>query len=457
MENKTEQMLRGPLLPAVIRYTIPIILTSVLQLLFNAADLIVVGQFSGELGPDYVAAVGNTGSLTSLMVNLFIGVSVGVGVTVAQGLGARNREVVHRAVHTALPAALVCSAVLTALGVTFCETFLTWMGTPTDVLPLSTVYMRIYFGGVTFNLIYNFCAAILRAAGDTKRPLQYLVIAGTVNVLLNLIFVTVLRMNVDGVALATTLSQGVSAALVLRALMRRDDECKLVIKKMRFYKAELLKAVSIGVPAGLQTSLFSISNVLIQSSVNSFGKVLMSGNAAAANIESFLYVSMNAFHQTALNFTGQNVGAGNYRRVRQVLFTCLGCVAVLGTVVGVGCYGFAPKLLSLYIPNAPESIYWGTVRMTHIFLLYALCGVMDVSTGALRGMGVSFTPMLISVVGVCGIRIGWILTLFRLPQFHTPQSLYMSYPISWILTFLGQMVLFFIIYRRRTKKLRQTE
>lgn len=457
VENKNEQMLRGPLLPAVLRYTVPIILTSVLQLLFNAADLIVVGRFGGELGPDYVAAVGNTGSLTSLLVNLFIGISVGVGVTVAQGLGAKDHEAVHRAVHTALPAAFVSSAVLTVLGVTFCETFLGWMGTPADVLPLSAVYMRIYFGGITFNLVYNFCAAILRAAGDTKRPLLYLTIAGFINVILNMIFVMVFHLNVAGVALATTLSQGVSALLVVRALMRRTDECRLYLRKMRFYKAELLKAIAIGLPAGIQSSMFSISNVLIQSSINSFGKVLMSGNAAAANIESFLYVAMNAFHQTALNFTGQNVGAGNYRRVKQVMFTTLGCVAVLGTAVGVGCYGFAPQLLSLYIPGAQEAIYWGTVRMTYIFLPYALCGVMDVSTGCLRGMGVSLTPMLISVVGVCGIRIGWILTLFRLPQFHTPQSLYISYPISWVLTFAGQMVLFFIIYRRRTRNLRQTE
>jgi len=450
VENKNEQMLRGPLLSAVIRYTVPIILTSVLQLLFNAADLVVVGRFCG---PDSVAAVGNTGSLTSLFVNLFIGISVGVGVTVAQGLGARDAETVHRAVHTALPAALVSSAVLTVLGITFCETFLRWMGTPADVLPLSATYMRIYFGGITFNLVYNFCAAILRAAGDTKSPLIFLIIAGIINVLLNLLFVIVFHMNVAGVALATTLSQGVSAALVVRALMRRKDECKLVLRKMRFYKEQLLKAIIIGLPAGMQSSLFSISNVLIQSSINSFGKVLMSGNAAAANIESFLFVSMNSFHQTALNFTGQNVGAGNYRRVKQVLFTCLGCVAVLGTAVGVGCYGFAPQLLSLYIPGEAESIYWGTVRMGYIFLFYALCGIMDVSTGCLRGMGVSLPPTLISVFGVCGIRIGWIMTLFRLEQFHTPQSLYLSYPISWVVTFLGQILLFFFIYRRRTKNL----
>ncbi len=452
MENKNEQMLRGPLLPAVIRYTVPIILTSILQLLFNAADLVVVGRFCGSVS---VAAVGNTGSLTNLFVNLFIGISVGVGVTVAQGLGARDAQAVHRAVHTALPAALVSSAVLTVLGICFCETFLIWMGTPENVLPLSATYMRIYFAGITFTLVYNFCAAILRAAGDTKSPLIFLVIAGVINVLLNLLFVIVFRMNVAGVALATIISQGISAVLVMWALMRRRDECKLVLRKMRFYKAQLVKAMTIGLPAGIQSSLFSISNVLIQSSINSFGEVLMSGNAAANNIESFLYASMNAFHQTALNFTGQNVGAGNYRRVRQVMFTTLGCVAVLGTAVGVGCYGFASDLLSVYITDSPESIYWGTVRMSYIFLTYALCGIMDVSTGCLRGMGVSLTPTLISIFGICGVRIGWIMTLFRLPQFHTPQSLYFSYPVSWILTFTGQMILFFVIYRRRTRNLEQ--
>ena len=445
-----ERMVRGPLLGAVIRYTVPIILASVLQLLFNAADLVVVGQFCG---PDSVAAVGNTGSLTSLFVNLFIGVSVGVGVTVAQGLGAKNAEAVHRAVHTALPAALVSSALLTVLGIAFCETFLRWMGTPENVLPLSAVYMRIYFAGITFNLVYNFCAAILRAAGDTKRPLIYLIIAGVINVALNLVFVTVLHMNVAGVALATTISQGVSAVLVVRALMRRNDECKLYLRKMRFYKVQLRQAITIGLPAGLQSSLFSISNVLIQSSINSFGTAVMAGNAAANNIESFLYVAMNSFHQTALNFTGQNVGAGNYRRVKHVLLACLGCVAVLGTAVGVGCFGFARQLLSLYIPGATESIYWGTVRMSHIFMLYALCGIMDVSTGCLRGMGVSLPPMLISVFGVCGIRVGWILTFFRLEQFHTPQSLYLSYPISWAVTFLGQIILFCFVYRRHSRNL----
>lgn len=454
LKQKNEAMLSGPLLPAVIRYTVPIILTSVLQLLFNAADLVVVGRFCG---PDSVAAVGNTGSLTSLFINLFIGISVGVGVTVAQGLGAKDAQSVHRAVHTALPAAFVGSAVLTVLGIVFCETFLRWMGTPSDVIGLSAMYMRIYFAGITFNLVYNFCAAILHAAGDTKSPLLFLSVAGVINVGLNLIFVTVLHMNVAGVALATTLSQGVSAVLVVRALMRREDECKLYLRKMRFYKQQLLKAITIGLPAGLQSSLFSISNVLVQSSINSFGKVLMSGNAAANNIESFLYVAMNSFHQTALNFTGQNVGAGNYRRVKQVLFTCLGCVATLGTAVGVGCYGFAPQLLSLYIPGAEEAIYWGTVRMSYILLFHALCGIMDVSTGCLRGMGASLSPTLISVFGICGIRIGWIMTLFRLPQFHTPQSLYASYPVSWVVTFLGQMLLFIIIYRRRTRNLQQTE
>lgn len=448
MKQTNESMLRGPLLGSIIRYTIPIILTSVLQLLFNAADLVVVGRFCGS---NSVAAVGNTGSLTSLMVNLFIGISVGVGVTVAQGLGAKDSQIVHRAVHTALPMALIGSVVLTAVGMLFSETFLTWMGTPEKILPLSAQYMRIYFAGITFSLVYNFCAAILRAAGDTKSPLIYLTIAGVVNVALNLLFVLVFHMDVAGVALATTISQGISAVLVVLALMRRGDDCRLELRKMRIYKVPLLKALRIGLPAGIQSSLFSISNVLIQSSINSFGEIVMSGNAAAGNIESFLYVSMNAFHQTALNFMGQNVGAGNYRRARKVLFCCLGCVAVLGTVVGVGAFQFASQLLSIYITDSQEAIYWGTVRMSFIFLTYALCGIMDVSTGALRGMGVSLTPTLISIFGVCGVRIGWISTVFQFPQYHTPECLYFSYPVSWVLTFLGQMIAFFIIYRHRVK------
>lgn len=449
MKKLDNNMVSGPLFLNIVFYTIPIILTSILQLLFNAADLVVVGQFCGSIS---VAAVGATGSITNLLVNFFVGLSIGVGVSVAHGLGSREYKMVHNAIHTAMPVALLSGAILTIIGVAFCEDFLRLMGTPENVLPLSTVYMKIYFAGITFTMVYNYCAAILRAAGDTKSPLIFLSIAGVVNVVLNLVFVVAFDMNVAGVALATTISQGISAVLVVIALMKRNDSCKLELKKMHFYRQQLGKILRIGLPAGIQSSLFAISNVLIQSSVNSFGDIFMSGNAASANIEGFVYVSLNAFHQTAVNFIGQNLGAGQYRRVSKILQICLGSVLVVGIVFGTLVYISGPVLLSVYITDSKEAIAYGMIRLAYICLSYFLCGLMDVSTGALRGMGSSFVPMLISVLGVCGFRIAWIYTAFQIESFHTPQCLYISYPVSWIITFLCQIISFVIIYRRHIRK-----
>lgn len=449
--NQTNQtMLKGPLFRNIVSYTVPIILTSLLQLLFNAADLIVVGQFCGSVS---VAAVGATSSITNLMVNFFIGLSVGAGVCVAHGLGGREDEVVHRTIHTALPTAIFSGIVLTFVGIFYSETFLRMMGTPENVLKLSAVYMKIYFAGITFNMVYNFCASILRAAGDTKSPLVFLTIAGVVNVVLNVFFVRSLHMNVAGVALATTISQGISAVLVVIVLMRRTDACRLELKKMRIHTAQFLKIVRIGLPAGIQSSLFSISNVLIQSSVNSFGDVFMSGNAAASNIEGFVYVMINAFSQTSVNFVGQNMGARQLDRVKKTVWICLGCVMAVGLVAGSVAYLLGPKLLAIYITDSPEAITFGLIRLGYICLPYFLCGLMDASTGALRGMGASIAPMLISVLGVCGFRIGWIYSVFAQPQYHTPQCLYISYAISWALTFAAQMIAFAIVYRRHVKRL----
>ena len=450
MKKQNQTMLTGPLLPNIILYTVPIILTSVLQLLFNAADLVVVGRFCGSVS---VAAVGSTTAITNLLVNFFIGLSVGAGVTVAHGLGSQRGSVVHNTVHTALPVALVSGVFLTVVGVCFSETFLRMMGTPEDVLDLSALYMKIYFGGIVFTMVYNFCAAILRAAGDTKSPLVFLTFAGVVNVVLNLIFVTKLHMNVAGVALATVIAQAISAALVVLALMRRTDACRLQLKKLRFHKEQLSKMLRIGLPAGVQSALFSISNVLIQSSVNSFGGVLMSGNAAAGNIEGFIYAAINSFHQTAVNFIGQNAGARQYKRVHQTLIWCLVCAAAAGLVLGGLSYGFGQQLLSLYITDSPEAIAWGMLRLGIVGATYLLCGLMDVTTGALRGLGESFTPMVLSILGVCGIRIGWIYTIFRIPAFHTPQSLYVAIPVSWTVTFLFQLTAFLKLYRKHKSQM----
>ena len=450
MAKKKIDMCNGPLFSGIIRHTVPIILTSILQLLFNAADLVVVGRFCGSIS---VAAVGATGSLSNLIVNLFIGLSVGCGVSVAQAIGARDDEATHRTIHTAIPTAIISGIVLTVIGVSLSETFLGWMGTPENVLELSSVYMKIYFCGMTFNMVYNFGASILRAAGDTKGPLIYLSSAGVINIVLNVIFVTQFNMNVAGVALATTISQGISAALVISALMKRTDACKFSFKKMHFYSHQLKRMLSIGIPAGIQGSLFSISNVIIQSSINSFGDVLMSGNAAAVNIEGFVYVLMNAFHQSALNFTGQNVGAMNYKRVKKILFICLGCVSVAGLVSGGLVYIFGEQLLSIYITDSPEAIAYGMTRLSLICLPYFLCGLMDTTTGAIRGMGVSLSPMIITILGVCVFRIGWVFTVFQLPQFHTPSCLYFSYTVSWSVTFLIELLAFFMIYKKRTKSI----
>ncbi len=451
MSRRNIDMVNGSLFKNVIVYTIPIILTGVLQLLFNAADLIIVGQFCGSIS---VAAVGATGAITNLIVNLFVGLSVGTGVTVAQALGANDTVKVHRAVHTAIPTALVGGVVLTFVGISLSETFLRWMGTPEDVLPLSAIYMKIYFAGIIFMMIYNFCASILRATGDTKSPLIFLTIAGVINVGLNVVFVTVVDLNVAGVALATTISQGVSAILVVLALVKRSDACQLHFSQLKFYKDEFLQILKIGLPAGIQGSLFSASNVIIQSSINSFGSAVMSGNAAALNIEGFMYIVLNAFHQTALNFTGQNIGANKYRRAKKVFLLCLGCVTVIGVVLSVCMYLLGPKLLSIYITDSAEAIRWGMVRMSCLFLPYCLLGLMDVSGGALRGMGVSVAPMIISVIGVCGFRILWIYTIFQIPQFHTLEWLYHSYTISWAVTFVAQTIAYFITYNKKKKRIK---
>lgn len=452
--NKALDMTDGPLLSKLIIYTIPIILTSILQLLFNAADLVVVGQFCGS---NSVASVGATGAISNLIINLFIGLSIGAGVCVARGIGAGTHNEVHKTVHTAIPCAALSGILLTVVGIIFAKDLLILMGTPESILPLSTTYMKIYFGGMTFTMVYNFAAAILRAAGDTKSPLIFLAISGVINVGLNILFVTQLNMNVAGVALATAISQAISAILVVIALIKRTDCCKLIPSKMRFYKNQIIKMIRIGLPAGIQGSLFSISNVLIQSSINSFGNIVMSGNAAAANIEGFVYVMLNAFHQTAVNFTGQNAGAKKYRRVKKTVILCLIMVSVVGIVAGRIAYTYGQDLLSLYITDSAEAIGYGIMRLSYICIPYFLCGLMDVSTGALRGMGASLAPMIISVLGVCGIRIAWINTIFKLPKYHTPSCLYFSYTVSWTFTFLVQITVFIIIYKNEKKHITNNE
>lgn len=454
MAEKSTDLTEGPLLKKIILYTIPVILTGILQLLFNAADLIVVGRFCGSIS---VAAVGDTTAIINLLVNLFIGLSVGVGVTVAHGLGAGKDEEVQKTVHTAIPTAFVCGVILTVIGILVTEPVLKAMDTPGDVIDLSATYMKVYFAGITSSMLYNFGSAILRAAGDTKSPLIYLTISGVVNVILNLFFVKIVNMNVAGVALATSISQTISAILTVRSLMIRKDSCKLELRKMRFYKRPLIRMTQIGLPAGIQGSLFSISNVIIQSSVNSFGSVVVAGNSAAQNIEGFVYTSMNSVSQTAMNFTGQNHGSGKFDRIKKIMIICLACVFVTGFAMGGIGYIFGRPLLSIYITDSPESIEYGMIRMAYILIPYFMCGLMDVATGMLRGIGSSLVPMIISVAGVCGFRIFWIRTIFQIPQYHTLSSIYVSYIISWSMTFIAEFITFVIVLKKSKKKYAKTK
>ncbi len=447
--NKRVDMLQGPLFKNISRFVVPVILTNLLQILFNTADMIIVGQYCGSIA---VAAVSATTSLTHLIVNFFIGISVGTGVAVARAIGSKHDEDVHRTVHNAIPTAIICGGLISLIGVVFAPTFLRWMGTLDSVLPLSSLYMRIYFAGMIFNMVYNFSASIMRAAGETKLPLFFLTIAGVVNVGLNVFFVTVLNMNVAGVALATTISQAISAVMAVRALTRRTDNCRLILKKMRIYKNQLLTVLRLGLPAGVQSSLFAVSNVIIVSSINSFNnQALISGNGAAQSLEGLISSFTGAFHTTQVNFVGQNAGAHNFKRVRKIYTTSL-CTMIVSVLSISGLvYLFREPLLSLYITDSPEAILWGIKRMGYITCLYFLLGCMDSTTGALRGLGFSLLPMFITLIGACGLRILWVYTIFQIPQYHTMDSLYLSFPISWIITFLVQFVLFLVVITKKIK------
>ena len=447
--KKKIDMLSGPLAWPLITYAVPIMLTSVLQLLFNAADLVVVGAYCGSFS---VAAVGATGAITNLIVNLFIGLSVGTGVAVAHGIGSREWDQVRNTVHTAVPMALVSGLFLTVLGVGLSRRILRAMGTPEEVLGLAATYMEIYFLGITAHMLYNFCASMVRAAGDTKSPLVILTAAGFVNVGLNILFVRYLGRNVDGVALATVLSETGAAIAIVILMVRRTDSCRLELRKLRFHKEPLKKMLRIGIPAGIQSCMFSLSNVLLQSAVNSFGAVAVSGNAAVANLEGFMYVIENSFHQTAVNFVGQNCGALQFRRVKKVTGLCMLYAAVAGILFGGLMCLFGPQLLSLYITDSPEAIAIGISRMLVDVAPYFLFGLQDVVTGALRGIGASFVSMILTVLGICGIRVLWIYTVFQIPRFHSQTVLYVSYPLSWIVTLIIQLTAFSVIFRRLQKR-----
>lgn len=438
-------MCHGPLFGKILTFSIPLILSGILQLLFNAADVVVVGRFAGSQS---LAAVGSTSSLINLLTNVFIGLSVGSNVLIARYYGAGQEKDVNDTVHTAVLLSVLSGAVLCVAGILLAEPLLRWMGTPQDVLGKAVLYMRIFFVGMPAMLLYNFGSSILRAIGDTKRPLYYLTVAGIINVALNLVFVICFKMDVAGVALATIISQAVSALCIVRCLMKSGGCFKLQPAKLRIYKDKLFRIVRIGLPAGMQGAIFSISNVLIQSSVNSFGSIAMAGNTAAANVEGFVYTAMNAMHQTAVSFTSQNLGGRQYERINKILLQCLGVVTFIGLFMGNGAVLFGREILGMYSSDA-EVIEYGMLRLSVICTSYLLCGVMDVMVGAIRGLGYSVMPMLVSLIGACGLRILWIMTVFQWDR--SLLTLYISYPVSWAITFIVHVICY-IIVRKHVKR-----
>ncbi len=435
-------MCNGPLFGKILRFSIPLMLTSILQLLFNAADMVVAGQFAGSIA---LGAVGATSALINLLINIFIGLSVGANVEIAHFYGAKQEKDLSETMHTAIALSVLGGVILSVAGFLLANPLLSLMGTPTEILPHSVIYMKIYFIGMPVTLLYNFGSAILRAVGDTRHPLYYLSFAGAVNVILNLFFVIVCKMGVAGVALATILSQTISAVLIIRCLKQADGLCRFEWRKCRLHADKVKRILWIGLPAGFQGAIFSISNVLIQSSVNSFGAVAVAGNTAAANLEGFVYNAMNAFHQAAVSFTSQNMGAKKLERVKKIQLICQGCVTATGLIMGYAGLLFGKQLLSVY-SSQQDVIAFGMRRLIIVFSTYFLCGNMDVLVGSLRGMGYSILPMVVSLMGACGFRIFWIFTVFV--QYRTPEVLYSSYPVSWAITASCHLICFLLINRK---------
>ncbi|MFQ9093805.1 MAG: MATE family efflux transporter, partial [Ruminococcus sp.] len=432
----------------MLMFALPLMLSSILQLLFNAADIVVVGKFAGD---NSLAAVGSNTALINLLTNLFIGLSIGANVVAARHYGAKAWDDLRRTVHTAMLLSMLSGALLLVLGVIGAEQMLIWMQTPEEVLPLATVYLRIYFLGMISTMVYNFGSALLRAVGDTKRPLYFLLCAGIINVILNLLFVIGFQMDVMGVAIATVISETVSALLVLRCLVKEKGGIHLELRAMRIDRKKMLQILRIGLPAGFQGVVFALSNVVIQSSVNIFGNIVVAGNSAAANLEGFVYMAMNAFYQTTLSFVSQNYGAGEQKRINRIVLLGEACVIVTGTLLGNMVVFFGNDLLQIY-SNNPEVIAAGMVRLHYISMIYALCGIMDVMVGALRGIGYSIMPMIVSIVGVCVLRLIWLATVFQIPEFHKIETVYLSYPVTWILTSLVYIVFFVWIRIRSARK-----
>ena len=451
---KELNMIDGPILPRILQFTLPLAATGMLQLLFNAADVIVVGKFSGSIA---LAAVGATSTLVNLIVNTFIGISVGVNILVARRIGCHDADGVSRASHCAVALSALLGLLVMAIGLLFSRPMLEWMETPADILEKSTLYLKLYFLGVPFTLIYNFGAAILRAYGDTRRPLIYLTVSGVVNALLNLFFVIVCKIDVAGVAIATVISQIISVFLVMRCLLRFDGWAKISLRQIRLYRSEAVQMMQIGLPAGLQSMLFNISNVMVQSAVNSFGADVVAANTASGNIGNFTYTAQNSVYHAAITFTSQNLGARRYDRIDRIFWGSCAAVCIIGVPLSLLSTVFGPQLLSIYIARSDPAydaiIQNGVIRNYYVIAPYILCGLMDATCGMVRGLGRAWLPMLVSLTGACLLRIVWIWTLFRWT--HTLEMLYISYPISWIVTAAVHAVCYFVIWKKLRAKLEQ--
>ena len=436
----------GPMLQKIILFSLPLAASSILQLLFNAADVVVVGRFAGSTA---LAAVGSNGALINLLVNLFVGMSLGANVVAARCFGAKDEAGVRNTVQTSVTLGLVSGVLLAFVGFFAARGLLELMSCPEDVIDLSTLYLKIYFIGMPMTMLYNFSSALLRSVGDTKRPLYCLAAAGIINVVLNLVFVIGFQLSVAGVALATIISQTVSACLVTWILTREKGALHLDLRHLGFHKGALLQILRIGLPAGLQSTVFSLSNVVIQSAINSFGSTIVAGNSAASNIEGFVYTAMNSFAQAAVTFTSQNVGARRYDNLDRVMRNCLLCAIVTGLVLGGGAALAGAPLLHFY--SSDEAVVAaGLARLHVISATYLLCGTMDVLASCLRGRGYSVLPMVVSLVGSCLLRLVWIATIFQL--FRSTTTLYISYPISWILTALVHLICLLVVRKKRNEE-----
>lgn len=438
-------MCSGSIFGKMLLFTIPLMLSSMLQLLFNAADIVVVGNFAGD---NSLGAVGSTGSLINLLTNLFIGLSVGVNVLIARYYGSKDYESLHKTVQTSITLSAIVGVFVMVIGFIFAPIFLKMMRLEGEILRLASIYLRIYFLGMPAVMVYNFGSAVLRSIGDTKRPLIYMIISGILNVGLNLLFVIKFKMDVAGVAIATSASQTLSAFLVVLTLHLEKSVIHFDIKDLRIDKSIFLKILRIGLPAGFQGTLFSLSNVFIQSSVNLFGDNVISGNASAINIEGFVYVAMNSFHQAAISFVGQNMGAGKKHRVNRITVISLLLVSSTGLLLGTLANYFSSELMWIYSKN-PAVIAAGCKRISIICTIYFLCGIMDVMVGSLRGLGYSTMPAIVSLMGACVFRILWLNSVFLIDRFHNVGTIYYSYPISWLLTFSVHVICYLVVAKKK--------